>query len=294
MVERGGGSMEQSPPGKGPSYREIDCPCCGAFSSELWVDGRELETFRFYSRWSDFGQVKYVRCLECGLIYSNPRLVYTESTLQSISPQHVERRWKRYEPIQEKLRRNKAKKVERVIGLTGSRRGRFLEIGCGFGFGLEAAVAHGFDAVGTELQPGFIDACREKGLQAVQGSVAGIPFADCSCSVVFLDDVLEHLDQPFTYLDEVKRVLKPGGILFIHTWVIDEPTSVEGAFGPDWRKDPNLDLTAHTTIYPTRLLLDQLSRRALVPQLDASTWRAQEGAASSAIQFCSILARKVG
>lgn len=257
-------------------------------------EGHELDTFRFYSRLNGFEQVNYVRCLRCGLLFSNPHLIYTESTLESISPQHVARRWKRYEPVQEKLRRNKARKLEQVVRLMGGERGRFLEIGCGFGFGLEAALSHGFDPIGTELYSGFVDACRAKGLNVIPGTVEGIPFPDASCAVVFLDDVLEHFDQPFTYLDEIQRVLQPGGVLFAHTWAIDEPTTVEAAFGPEWRTDPNLDLTAHTTIYPTPLLLDALARRGMVPQLEASTWHAQQGIATHAIQFCDFLARKRG
>ncbi len=256
------------------------------------MEGRELETFRFYSHHNGFERVNYVRCLGCGLLYANPRLVYTDWTLENISPQHVIRRREKIAPIQEMIRRDKAGKLERVVGLVGAARGRFLEIGCGFGFGLEAALAQGFEAVGTELYSGFIDACRDKGFQAVHGTVEGIPFPDGSCAVVFLDDVLEHIDQPFAYLDEIERVLQPGGILFVHTWVIDEPTTVEAAFGPEWRKDMNLDLTAHTTIFPTRLLLDQFNRRGLVLQPEATTWFIRKGSAAHAIQFCDFLARK--
>lgn len=274
-------------------FTEIDCPCCGSPTSALFIEGRELDTFRFYARLEGFERLNYVRCLCCGLIYSNPRLAYTESTLEEVSPGHVARRLERQEPIQERLRRGKAKKVERIVKLAGAARGRFLDVGCGSGFGLEAASARGFECVGTELYPGFIEVCRAKGLNVVQGRVDGLPFPDASCAVVFLDDVIEHLDQPFTYLDEIARVLEPGGILYVNTWVIDDPTTVDAAFGPEWRKDMNLDLTAHTTIYPTRLLLDQLHRRGLVPQTAIGTWRAGDGDAAHAIQFCDFLARLI-
>lgn len=273
-------------------FREIDCPCCGNPSGVPFVEGRELDTFRFYARLDGFDRVNYVRCPRCGLIYSNPRLVYTESTLEHVSPGHVARRLERQAAIQESLRRGKAKKLERIVRLAGTARGRFLDIGCGSGLGLEAASAQGFDCIGTELYPGFVEVCRAKGLRVVPGTVAGLSFPDASCAVVFLDDVLEHLDQPFAYLDEIARVLQPGGILYVNTWVIDDPTTVDAAFGPEWRKEMNLDLTAHTTIYPTWLLLDQLHRRGLVPRMDAGTWRAGVGAAAHAIQYCDFLARK--
>lgn len=275
-------------------FREIDCPCCGSPSSALFAAGRELDTFRFYARLAGFERLNYVRCLGCGLIYSNPRLAYTESTLAQVSPGHVARRLERQATIQERIRRGKEKKLERIVRLAGTARGRFLDIGCGSGIALEAAAAQGFECVGTELYPGFIEVCRAKGLEVVPGTIEGIRFPDASCAVVFLDDVLEHLDQPFAHLDEIARVLQPGGILYVNTWVIDDPTTVEAAFGPEWRKDMNLDLTAHTTIYPTRLLLDQLRRRALVPQMEVGTWRAGDGAGAHAAQFCDFLARKHG
>lgn len=274
------------------NIRENPCPCCGSESSELFAKGRDLDTYHFYSSLEGFERLNYVRCLNCGLIYSNPRLAYTDSTLHEVSPGHTARRIKRQQAIQDKLRRRKLKKVEKIVKLAGSTRGRFLDIGCGSGFALEAAVACGFDAIGTELQPGFIEVCRAKGLNAVPGTVEGISFPDASFAVVYLEDVLEHLNQPFAYLDEIVRVLQPGGILYINTWVIDAPTTVEAAFGPEWQKNLNLDLTAHTTIYPTQLLLDQLERRGFAPQFEFSDWRAGEGVAAHAIQFCDFLALK--
>lgn len=274
------------------SIRENSCPCCGSETSELFAKGRELDTFHFYASREGFERLNYVRCLQCGLIYSNPRLAYTDSTLHEVSPGHAARRLKKQEAIQDTLRRRKLKKVEKIVKLAGTERGRFLDIGCGSGFALEAAVACGFDAVGTELQPGFIEVCQAKGLNVVPGTVEGLSFPDASFDVAFLDAVLEHLDQPFVFLDEIARVLQPGGILYISTWVIDDPTTVEAAFGPEWRKDLNLDLTAHTTIYPTHLLFEQLERRGLAPQFELSNWKACEGVAAQAIQFCDFLARK--
>ena len=226
------------------------------------------------------------------MIFSTPRFVYTDSLLNDLFPDHVARRAQAFASRKPKLAAQKAHRVNQVATLLNERRGRFLEIGCGFGFGLAAAVAHGFDAVGTELYQGFIDACREQGLTVYPGTIEGIPFPDQSCQVVFLDDVLEHLDQPFDYLKEIARVLEPGGVAMIHTWVIDKPTTVQAAFGEEWRSNLNLDLTAHTTIFPTQLLLDQLEQRGLVHVAAASSWTAGSEAAS-AIQFCDFYLRKI-
>ncbi len=68
------------------NIRENPCPCCESESSELFAKGRDLDTYHFYSSLEGFERLNYVRCLNCGLIYSNPRLAYTDSTLHEVSP----------------------------------------------------------------------------------------------------------------------------------------------------------------------------------------------------------------
>ncbi len=276
------------------SYRKIDCPNCRSDQYEHFITGKELVTYQHYKKLEGFGQINYVRCKACGLIYSNPRLVYTNTTLNNISPTHVERRRKRNQPFQEKLLRKKAKMLETIVNILGERRGQFLEVGCGLGYALVAARDQGFEVVATELYPGYIEICRAQGFNVIPGNVHSIPFPDRSCDVVFLDDVLEHLDQPFDFLDEVSRVLKPGGVAFLHTWVIDEPTTVQAGFGEDWRLDTNLDLTAHTTIFPTPLLLAQCVRRGLIPLPEKTfSWPPSfERPEENSIKFCGFYTRK--
>ena len=274
------------------AYREVSCPCCHLEDSDTFAEGNQLDTFRSYQHLEGFEQLKYVRCCGCGLIYSNPRLVYSDSTLNDLFPDHVERRGKKYHDRQDFLRDQKATKVRMIQDLLDEPPGRFLEIGCGFGFALEAARDCGFKVVGTELYQGFIDSCRARGFDVLRGAVDQIPFEDRSCQVVFLDDVLEHLDQPFDYLDEANRVLEPGGLLFIHTWMVDEPTTVEVIFGPDWRKDLNLDLTAHTTIFPKNLLVEQLERRGFHCMRAVAKGHARRPVTAFQIQFTDLYLRK--
>jgi hypothetical protein len=78
-----------------------------------------------------------------------------------------------------------------------------------------------------------------------------IEFDTASFDVVYMEDVLEHLKQPFDFIDEAGAHARR---LFVHTWVIDGSSSVADTFGPGWRANYNLDLTAHTTIFPADLL----------------------------------------
>lgn len=46
---------------------------------------------------------------------------------------------------------------------------------------------------------------------------ASIPYEDNRFDLVFADNVMEHLDDPDTVFSEIRRVLKPGGILLFKT-----------------------------------------------------------------------------
>lgn len=59
---------------------------------------------------------------------------------------------------------------------------------------------------------------RERGLSNVTFQVANVyqlPFSDASCDVAFACAVLQHLAAPLEALKEVRRVLRPGGVMGI-------------------------------------------------------------------------------
>ena len=46
-----------------------------------------------------------------------------------------------------------------------------------------------------------------------KADIISLPFADCSLDAVICSEVLEHVDSPQKSIEELIRVLKPGGIL---------------------------------------------------------------------------------
>lgn len=96
-----------------------------------------------------------------------------------------------------------------------------LDCGCGPGtitVGLAQAVAPGA-VVGVDLEASQVDlaikAAAERGLAnmtARAASVYRLPFPDGSFDVVFSHALFEHLSEPVAALDEIRRVLRPGGI----------------------------------------------------------------------------------
>ena len=98
---------------------------------------------------------------------------------------------------------------------------RVLDLGCGPGsitLGLAQAVAPG-EAIGVDLQPSQVT--QAQALSAARGvmnvrfepaDIYRLPFPDGSFDAVFGNAVLMHLREPNRALEEVRRVLRPGGI----------------------------------------------------------------------------------
>jgi ubiquinone/menaquinone biosynthesis C-methylase UbiE len=97
-----------------------------------------------------------------------------------------------------------------------------LDVGCGPGsitVGLAEAVAPG-SVVGVDLQAAQVEQARalaaKRGVNNIRFEAADIfqlPFADASFDVVFANAVLMHLPDPVAALRELRRVLRPAGII---------------------------------------------------------------------------------
>ncbi len=121
-------------------------------------------------------------------------------------------------------------RIEEALAAAGDLRGRWvLDIGCGRGELVCGAARRGASAVGIDYAQAAIELSRER-LAALEeplrervefrlADAKGLAFADGSFDAVFLVDVYEHL-HPHEIehtLAEVKRVLRPGGRLIVHT-----------------------------------------------------------------------------
>jgi SAM-dependent methyltransferase len=94
------------------------------------------------------------------------------------------------------------------------RAGRLLDVGFGGGFTLLAAVKHGWDAEGVEVSASAIKNAESLGLRVHHGDLASAAYPDDEFDVVILAEVLEHVTDPRPLLDDVYRVLRPGGLLW--------------------------------------------------------------------------------
>jgi SAM-dependent methyltransferase len=167
-----------------------------------------------------------VRCLSCSLVYVEPQpsldeiaALYDEEYFTECSETCGAHGRDAYMvmaqeagPEREAAARLLDARIVRHLG----RKGRFLEVGCGPGFFLDAMRGQGWEVQGLEISRYAVEhATRTLGLPVVQGVVSDGRFADRSLDAIFLGDVLEHLPDPRRSLEIMKSWLRPGGILVV-------------------------------------------------------------------------------
>jgi len=160
-----------------------------------------------------------VQCLDCGLVYANPRYEASEiaETYRAMEdPLYVLEREGRVLTFERHLR-----PIERLAGPGRGR--RLLDVGCHIGVFLEIAQAHGWEAWGVEPSRWAVEIARARGLRVVEGTLREAAFPAGWFAVVTMWDVIEHLSDPLGELREIHRVLQPGGWLVIHTMDIESP-----------------------------------------------------------------------
>lgn len=139
-----------------------------------------------------------------------------------------------------------------------------LDLGAGTGFYTQLLRQHGARVVAADIdQSVLVTSKAHGGLPVVCTCDEGrLPLHEGAVDVVNALDILEHLRQPLRLLDEIRRVLKPGGYALIST---QNRTSLEGLkgrllarlTGTTWKA---WDET-HTTIFSYRELMQEVATR---------------------------------
>ena len=95
--------------------------------------------------------------------------------------------------------------IQRYLGASS---GRLLDVGCGFGGYGRALLAKGYDWFGVEVKESDCVELARLGLphQHVDGRT--LPFADESFDFTICVEVLEHIADVGTFLNEIRRVTK--------------------------------------------------------------------------------------
>jgi len=122
----------------------------------------------------------------------------------------------------EKLREKAFIDKMSIIDNLYPRKGKLLDIGCATGMFLKVAKQRGWSVQGVEISRFAADyAIKKEGLNVHNCDLLDVKFPSCSFDVVTMWDAVDHSESPSEIIGEVHRILKPGGIVALDTFMED-------------------------------------------------------------------------
>lgn len=171
------------------------------------------------------GQLVFFRCPHC-------KLAFMRNTLNQ---QQITELYKYYayipqpfNPITEKRYLSLLRRFEPF-----KKNSRLLDIGCGGGHFISTAQNKGWKAIGTDISREAIQICKEKNLKVRCGNISELNFQSNYFDIITMFEVMEHLDNPRGTLEQIHKILRPGGLLYITTPNFNSLTRF--ILGPKWR-----------------------------------------------------------
>jgi 2-polyprenyl-3-methyl-5-hydroxy-6-metoxy-1,4-benzoquinol methylase len=255
------------------------CPICGSEKRDLLYSG--LTDKIFYcapGKWTLYS------CLACGAGYLNPRptaasmhLAYTNyythgepvaepdqtgsgiyRLMRSIRNGYIRSRYGyELEPSSKlgglimpffPIRRARADSFVRSLPKP-TKGARLLDVGCANGAFLLRMRELGWNVQGVEIDPKAAANARQAGLNVAEGHLENAHFSDGSFDAITLSHVIEHLYDPVATLEECRRILKPGGVVWISTPNLHSIGHTE--FKQDWL---GLDPPRHLVLFDANSL----------------------------------------
>ncbi len=192
---------------------DVDCVGCGStqFIHQFDKDG-----------------FSYVLCEDCASLYQSPRPsiddfknFYTESESSRFCadvffPAVAEVR-------REKIFRPRVKRLAALCAEKGVLINNLIDVGAGYGLFLDEWKCQFPNLQLTAVEPSvsMANKCREKGFNVLEDIVENVTINESSFDLVTCFEVLEHVYEPFNFIQALKKFVQPGGYVAISTLSID-------------------------------------------------------------------------
>jgi SAM-dependent methyltransferase len=95
--------------------------------------------------------------------------------------------------------------------------GRLLDIGFGSAIMMRVAQAKGWRVSGVEVSKTAVEYAEKCGFEVFHGELQEAKYPDGFFDVITASEIIEHCPQPEILLDEVIRILRPGGLFWATT-----------------------------------------------------------------------------
>jgi SAM-dependent methyltransferase len=219
----------------------IMCAAPGPFGRRFFKDGYGI-----------------AECLTCGLVQLQP--TPTPETLRALYETDAYfggegSGYSEYESQEQEYLATFREDVRRIAEFLPS--GKVLEVGCGYGYFLQAALQAGYDAYGIDLSPTAVKWASERLPNRVFcGLLEEVPqIQEQQYDVIFGSHLIEHLTEPGAFLEHAASLLRPGGLLVLVTPNIRSLLS--RASGRRW---VSYKIPEHVSYYDPRTITGLLDR----------------------------------
>jgi SAM-dependent methyltransferase len=132
----------------------------------------------------------------------------------------------REQRLEERVAERRTPHFDNLLRAAGAP-GRLLDVGAGVGALVRLARDRGWEAVGIDVDPAVVAYARGRGLDVRLGELAKLELPAARFDLVTLCNVVDFVADPVAVLAECRRVLVPGGRIFLRTPNV--PWQLQGA-----------------------------------------------------------------
>jgi ubiquinone/menaquinone biosynthesis C-methylase UbiE len=189
----------------------MTCKICGSEKSKVIGKPRANKNLPKIN----LNEYRIIQCGNCSFYYIHPDIElnqdeWTELYKDDYFANKHDSEW--LEKLNSKERTDRVKLIKKNLQ---SNNGNYLDIGCGEGFVLNEALANGFTPFGLDIANNLHDSVDMEVLDFFEGNIFDANYKENYFSAIYMDSILEHVDDPISLLKEIYRVLKPNGIGFL-------------------------------------------------------------------------------
>jgi 2-polyprenyl-3-methyl-5-hydroxy-6-metoxy-1,4-benzoquinol methylase len=197
----------------GGERRDIPCIACGSKNVE--------EEFTKNS-------FAYALCRECGTLYQTPR-----PSIEQFEVFYRDSESSRYwaevffptvaEARREKIFKPRVEHLAEICKEVGLEVEKLIDVGAGYGIFLDEwrTIKPETELLAVEPSSALVEECRNKGFNVIESTVENVTGYDSYADLVVCFEVLEHVDDPLEFITVLKKMVRPGGYLFVSTLCID-------------------------------------------------------------------------
>ncbi len=192
---------------------DINCVACGIDDNAF-----AFEKYNF----------KYALCNSCGTLFLNPRpsiksfeLFYQNSKsskywAETFFPNVAEIR-------REKIFLPRAESLTSLCEDINLKVNKIIDVGAGYGIFLDEwkKINPQSETIAVEPMSSLAAECRKKGIKVIEAIAEKVTDLTNPADIVVCFEVLEHIHKPIEFINVLKKMVKPGGYVFISTLCID-------------------------------------------------------------------------